>query len=27
MRYFTVNLLRTVNVGRTGGCTCIYYWV
>ena len=27
MWYFTVTLLRTVNTGRTDGCTCIYYWV
>ena len=27
IRYFTVNLLRTVNLGRADGCTCIYYWV
>ena len=27
MWYITVTLLRTVNIGRTDGCTCIYYWV
>ena len=27
VRYFTVNLLRTVNTRRTDECTCIYYWV
>jgi len=27
MWYFKVTSLRTVNTGRTDGCTCIYYWV
>ena len=24
MWYFTLNLLRTVNIGRTDGCTCFF---